>query len=152
VSTPVMRETLTWWFLFIQWSKTQRICIFYKQSHRWKLLQGNCRVGRKREWEREERVWETVCCCKRVLASVINLIVGQISRILEIDNPPEQGLKKTRWQLRLFVNVDGFVLMALRLFIHPVTCRCTTICLCYCPQLVCIEGNSWGQSRKPILA
>ncbi len=108
-----MRETLTWWDLFIQWSRTRRNSIFYTQSHRWKLLLGNCGAGRKREWEREERVWETVCCCKRVLASVINLIIGQISRNLEMDNPLEQGFTQTRWQLRLFINVDGFVLMDL---------------------------------------
>ncbi len=92
---------LTLWNRFFQWTRTQKKCIFYKQSHRWKLLLGNCGAGRKREWEREERVWEMVCCCKRVLVSVINLIIGQISRSLEIDNPPEQGFKKNKMTIKI---------------------------------------------------
>jgi hypothetical protein len=34
----------------------------------------------------KEKECETVCCCKRVLAPVINLTIGQISQDLEMDN------------------------------------------------------------------
>ncbi len=49
-----------------------------KKSHliyaitRVKLLQGNGGVEGERELERKEKEQQTVCCCERVLASIIN--------------------------------------------------------------------------------
>jgi len=45
---------------------------------------------RENDREREESR-ETLHCRERVLALVINLTVGQISRSLEMDNPLEEG-------------------------------------------------------------
>ncbi len=49
------------------------------------------RKRRERETERErQRMKEIVSCCERILALVINLIIGQISQSLKMANPLEK--------------------------------------------------------------
>jgi len=44
-------------------------------------------MGTKREWERKEKEWETEHGWERIVGSVINLTVRQVSKSLEKDNP-----------------------------------------------------------------